>query len=147
MTKIKSDPTPNPIIFFLESQGIINIIKSKCELFLKTSNIVSQNIPKQFEEQSNHQSNHLIEHDPSKRGPVITLSQKQYLIAIGPHQPKLIKYPINNNINKIKQQCFNPSWYNEYPKLEYSLATDAVYCFVCSLFPKGTGKAFQVLRG
>ncbi|KAL4152659.1 hypothetical protein QTP88_000492 [Uroleucon formosanum] len=143
LTKLKSYSTPNPIIFLLESQHIINNINSKCELFLRSSKTISQNISNTFEDQLNQNSNQLIEHDPGKRGPVITSSQKQYLIAIGPLQPELIKYPVNNNIDKVKRQSFNSSWFNEYPKLEYSLATEAAYCFVCSLFPKGAGKIFS----
>lgn len=120
LTKLKSDSTPNPIVFLLESEHIISNLNSKCELFLKTSKMVSEHVSKPFDDQLNQNSNDLIEHDPGKRDRVITLSQKQYLIAIGPHQPKFLKFPINNNIAEGKQQSFNPSWYNEYPKLEYS---------------------------
>lgn len=83
LTKLKSDSTPNPIVFLLESQNIISSINSKCELLLKTSKIISEHISKPFEDQFNQNSNQLIEHDPGKRGPVISSSQKQYLIAIG----------------------------------------------------------------
>ena len=49
-------------------------------------------------------------------------SQKKYLIAQGPQQPKLSK--------------FSASWYNEYPHLECNVAKDAAFCFICSLFHK-----------
>lgn len=44
LKKLKSDSTPNPIVFLLESQHIISNINSKCGLFLKTSKTVSQHI-------------------------------------------------------------------------------------------------------
>jgi len=85
LTKLKSDSTPNPIIFLLESQHIISNIISKCELLLRTSKIISQHVSNLFDDQLNQHSNQLIEHDPGKRGPAITSFQRQYLITIGPH--------------------------------------------------------------
>ncbi|XP_065654947.1 uncharacterized protein LOC136081550 [Hydra vulgaris] len=74
---------------------------------------------------------------------VATASQCQYLIALGPHQPKLTKYPVNTTVINIKQHSFNPKWYNEYPLLEYSIVTDSAYCFVCTLFSNGPGRSYQ----
>lgn len=53
---------------------------------------------------------------------------------LGPDQPKLNFYP------NREARRFNPSWYTKYPHLEYSTEKDAVYCFVCSLFPDLAGR-------
>lgn len=44
LEKLKSDSTPNPITFLLESQHIISNINSKCELFLRTPKEISQHV-------------------------------------------------------------------------------------------------------
>ena len=74
--------------------------------------------------------------DPGKRSSKLTDSQKEYLIAVGPHQPVLPLYPNDPKICEEghKQARFNPGWYKECPHLEYSLAKDAAFCFVCFLF-------------
>jgi len=69
--------------------------------------------------------------------------QRQYLIDLGPHQPKLTRYPVNSNIDQCKQHRFSSKWFNEYPLIEYSILKDAVYCFVCSLFPRRAGKLYS----
>ncbi len=79
--------------------------------------------------------------DPGLRSKHLTDSQKTYLIQIGPTKPNLQVYPSNSSIAKEghKQSRFNPSWFKEYPDLEYSLSKDAAFCFVCSLFGRGPG--------
>ncbi|CAB3991911.1 Hypothetical predicted protein [Paramuricea clavata] len=79
--------------------------------------------------------------DPGLRSKHLTDSQKTYLIQIGPNQPNLQVYPSNSSIAKEghKPSSFNPSWFKEYPHLEYSLSKDAAFCFVCSLFGSGPG--------
>ena len=64
------------------------------------------------------------------------LIRKKYLTAQGPQQPKLSKFPLKQSIPTSKQRQFSESWYNEYPHLEYSVAKDAAFCFICSLFHK-----------
>lgn len=86
--------------------------------------------------------NNIINHDPGNHYTVASTSQRQYLIALEPHQPKLTKYPINTAINNVKQHSFNAKWYTEYPLLEYSIVTDSVYYFVCSLFHNGLGRSY-----
>jgi len=49
------------------------------------------------------------------------------------------------NINESKQNRFNSKWYCEYPLLEYSVITNAAYCFACTLFPKGNGRQSSYL--
>ncbi|KAL4118970.1 hypothetical protein QTP88_011848 [Uroleucon formosanum] len=142
LSKLKSESIPNPIIFLLESIQIISRIKSNSKEFLKNANILSEQFSKASETSKpvNNIFDNIINHDPGSRGSVSSTSLREYLIALGPHQPKLTKYPINTAINNIKQHSFNPKWYNEYPLLEYSIVTDSVYCFVCSLFSNGPGR-------
>lgn len=146
ISKLKTEALPNPITFLLDSQQIIESLKTKCELFLHNVKLVSQNISQTelLNKPSNSNIsvfNYLVAHDPGNRIPITTSSQRQYLISLGPHQPKLIRYSVNNSIDKSKQRSFNPSWYKEYPMLEYSLVKDTVHCFVCSLFPTGLGRS------
>lgn len=42
-----------------------------------------------------------------------------------PSQPLLPSFPKTNN------RAFKSSWYRDYPWLEYSVASDSCYCFVC----------------
>jgi len=42
-----------------------------------------------------------------------------------PSQPLLASFPKTNN------RAFKSSWYKDYPWLEYSVASDSCYCFVC----------------
>lgn len=64
---------------------------------------------------------------------------------MGPFQPHLPKYPCNSDIKNGKQRQFNTSWYKEYSHLEYSISSDAAFCFVCSLFPKGPHRTSENL--
>lgn len=144
ISKLKTEALPNPITFLLESQQIIERIKTKSEIFLQSVKLVSQNIFQsellnKASNSSDSASNYLVAHDPGQRISITTSAQRQYLISLGPHQPKLIRYTVNNSIDKSRQRSFNPNWYKEYPMLEYSLAKDTVHCFVCSLFPIGPG--------
>ena len=72
---------------------------------------------------------------PGERPKRLTENQKKYLIRIGPYQPILQRYPTkpsntNSTNESRKQSRFNPSWFKEYPHLEYSLSKDAAFCFV-----------------
>ena len=80
--------------------------------------------------------------DPGERPKRLTENQKKYLIRIGPYQPILQRYPTkpsntNSTNESRKQSRFNPSWFKEYPHLQYSLSKDAAFCFVCCLFGGG----------
>ncbi|XP_050065932.1 uncharacterized protein LOC114126893 [Aphis gossypii] len=54
-------------------------------------------------------------------GVILLLLHKGNIFSLGPHQPKLLKYPINSDIDPSKQKSFNPIWLKEYPMLEYRL--------------------------
>jgi hypothetical protein len=88
----------------LESIQIISRIKSNSKEFLKNANILSEQFSKASESsnQVNNIFDNIINYDPGSRGSVASKSQRQYLIALGSHQPKLTKYPINTAINNIK---------------------------------------------
>ena len=76
--------------------------------------------------------------DPGLRPPNMTKSQIEYLAQIGPQQPKLFNYPQDKEIKgNHKQNRFCAAWYSQYPFLEYSIEKDAVFCFVCQMFPYG----------
>ena len=76
--------------------------------------------------------------DPGLRPPNMTKSQIEYLVQIGPQQPKLFNYPQDKEIKgNHKQNRFCAAWYSQYPFLEYSIEKDAVFCFVCQMFPYG----------
>lgn len=66
-------------------------------------------------------------HDPGERGKIKTDDQRKFLIATGPHQPKLPTFPDNKNIPNNKQCRFSATWYQLYPHLEYSISNDAAY--------------------
>ena len=57
--------------------------------------------------------------------------------AFPPAQPVNIKYPAT--VISGKARSFNLAWYNVYPWLEYSIRTDACYCYSCHLFGSGSG--------
>lgn len=78
--------------------------------------------------------------DPADRPSTLNDQQKQTVIKNGPYQPMLKSYPDNPDIRPNKQRRFAPSWYKEFPHLEYSVKRDSVSCFVCSLFPSGVGR-------
>ena len=77
--------------------------------------------------------------DPGRlRPPNMTKSQIKYLAQIGPQQPKLFNYTQDKEIKgNHKQNRFCAAWYSQYPFLEYSIEKDAVFCFVCQMFPNG----------
>ena len=43
-------------------------------------------------------------------------------------------------MKKGKQSCFCPTWYKDYPHLEYSKSENIAFCLVCSLFGRGLGR-------
>lgn len=47
--------------------------------------------------------NNLLDHDLEKQGKIESSSQRNYLLSLGPYQPKLVKFLININISESKQ--------------------------------------------
>lgn len=54
----------------------------------------------------------MITRDPGERPKTLNTDQKVFLISGGPYQPKLMRYPRNEDIPKSKQSTFNPLWYD-----------------------------------
>ena len=57
--------------------------------------------------------------------------RREYILR-GPVQPQNYNVPrmlIGNRAHK-----FHPSWFKDYPCLEYSIKKDAVFCLYCDLF-------------
>ena len=80
-----------------------------------------------------------ISKDPGNRREILTDEDREFMINLGPFQPKLGSYPRNNEIPQSKQCRFSSEWFHEFPHLEYSVVKDAAFCFVCQLFPTGVG--------
>ena len=118
-------------------------IKLLCEkLELKSHNLLSQVLEEGVNKEDYLtdalKSEHQVPHDPGSRPVVLTDRQRMYLVNLGPYQPKLSSFPKNEVMKKVNDTCcFSSRWYDEYPYLEYSIATDRAYCFVCTLFSHG----------
>ena len=80
-----------------------------------------------------------INKDPGSRRKILTDDDREFLINLGPFQPKLGLYPRNNDIPHSKQCRFSSDWFLEFPHLEYSIVKDAAFCFVCQLFQTVVG--------
>jgi len=149
LSNMKMSKFPNPILFLINSiQCITSINKNINSYISNATKVLDQlttiNDSKNIETST---TNAFVEHDPGKRIPITTTLQRQFLISLGPYQPKLAKYPLDNSISSIKQQHFTSKWFNEFPMLEYSIVNDSVFCFVCSLFDKKSDDNFWVTGG
>ena len=113
-------------------------LENKCQATL--SAIYANKAKVGVVEDQNADSDSMSLQDPVDRPATLTDQEKQTIIENGPYQPRLKTYPENPAIGPNKQRKFSPSWFKEYPHMEYSVKTDSVYCFVCCLFPKGVGR-------
>lgn len=126
----------------LNAHKIVVEIKEVIDNIIKISNFVTEKcneVTAQLESQSGNVSeaeviDSVVEHDPGKRTKIISDNQRQYLIMLGPHQPKLNVYP------RTDKYSFKYAWFEEFPHLEYSTVKDAAFCYVCCLFPRGAGR-------
>ncbi|KAH7655672.1 P-loop containing nucleoside triphosphate hydrolase protein [Dioscorea alata] len=57
-------------------------------------------------------------------------------VAKGPCQPRTHNFPKKKYGNQYR--CFNPSWFDSFPLLEYSVEKDSVFCLWCYLFKPTT---------
>jgi hypothetical protein len=89
----------------------------------------------------------LMERDPGKLGEILSDNQQEFLINMGPCQPKLVTFPTNDNIVSGKHNRFSSQLYKKYPHLEYSIHNDAdfVSCVACS--QKELGEYQQINHG
>ena len=60
----------------------------------------------------------------------------------GPVRPMLRQFPKRMISGKLRS--FSSQWYAPYPFIEYSIQTDAVYCYACQLFPPPRGHTEEV---
>ena len=56
-----------------------------------------------------------------------------------PLQPRHHRFPYTYILNK--SWSFNPSWFDKYTWLEYSIAKDAAFCYACQFFSTGVHKS------
>lgn len=145
LTSIKNSEFPNPILFLIKSSHSVTSIKNKLDDYVTLAKIVLDDImtnschDSEPKSGSNNTIDAFVDHDPGKRVAIQTTCQRQFLISLGPYQPKLSSYPKDASISAYKQQQFTYKWFIEYPMLEYSIYNDSVYCFVCTLFPHRCG--------
>ncbi|XP_050516542.1 uncharacterized protein LOC126891410 [Diabrotica virgifera virgifera] len=113
-------------------------LRQNCNSIIDIANEVLANLNKDnisFEiDDQNSLSDNIVNHDPAMRPSKLSTNQKNYLIRLGPHQPRLAAFPSD------AKNRFNAQWYNEFEFLEYSTINDSAFCFVCCLFPKGIGR-------
>lgn len=144
LSKLKTENSPNPISFLVSTSHIVSSIKEESEKYLAISKQVLNSLVSLSHVISNEGNvDYFLEHDPGKRTTVKSSAQRKYLLSLGPHQPKLAKFPTNTDISQGKQRQFNSLWFKEYPHLEYSLIKDAAFCFICSLFPNGSNRSYS----
>lgn len=143
LTKVKTEISPNPISFLVNTIDIILSIQEKSEKYITMAKQTLNTLLTSSHKTTNESNIYnFVEHDPGKRKSIESSAQRKHLIILGPHQPKLALYPINFEISIKKQNRFTSLWYKEYPHLEYSILNDAVYCFICSLFPRGLNRQY-----
>ncbi|XP_029342231.1 zinc finger MYM-type protein 1-like [Acyrthosiphon pisum] len=142
LTKVTNVSIPNPISFLTESISMISSVKEKSNEFLNmATSVLTSELSLGNNNGNNNIIDKLLDHDPGKREKVQSSSQRNYLLSLGPFQPKLPRYPINVDIPQGRQRQFNSNWFTEYPYLEYSVHNDSIYCFICGLFPTGPNRS------
>ena len=130
----KSD-IPNIEQWIEEAKNTVTLIQENCGRFVEKSDTILQDIQRmKLKVNDSNPAQVSVEHDPAQRSEVRDDNQREYLVELGPFQPRLPCFPTNPDIPQEKQNRFSPRWYDEYPHLAYSVEKDAVFCFVCSLF-------------
>ncbi|XP_078433038.1 uncharacterized protein LOC144704473 [Wolffia australiana] len=76
-----------------------------------------------------------LERDPGMRNLIHSQSVSEETLIdkyleLRPFQPRLSKYPVNLKTGR----SFSASWFQRFAWLEYSIANDNAFCFVCYLF-------------
>ena len=135
--QVKTSERINPREFLQQSAEIAKKIKANAIILLTASEDALQQLEDaKGDLTEDNQPTTLPDWDPGLRSATLSDNQKKYLISKGPHQPKLPRFPQNDDIPTQKQRQFSANWYHEYPHLEYSISKDAAFCFICSLFKK-----------
>lgn len=135
---VKSSTIVDELVTITQIFDLANDVNSVCGNLIESCQIYFAERAKMNEVAEidrNENSADIIPHDPGLRKEVLSDQEKKYLINLGPHQPKLKVFP-NDGKNS-----FCPEWYREFEFLEYSTSKDAAFCFVCYLFPVGSGRS------
>lgn len=136
LTNIKTVAVPNPKMFIVEIIDCLSKMHKEYEELLQYARKGEKEMLEENEE-AFVTENDFIDHDPGKRKKdVLSQQDRLYLISLGPFQPKITVFPENEAIPLNKQRRFNPTWYRDFPMLEYSIEKDAAFCFSCRLFPR-----------
>jgi len=90
-----------------------------------------------------------LPHDPGERRPILSYpvndqdAIRRAYITKGPFKPFAHDFPKTKISGQNRQFSF--CWMYNHEWIEYSIKKDAVFCFICYLFKKGTGsEAFTV---
>lgn len=106
-------------VFISTIEKFVSDLKEKCLLLLSSSKealTCEENVLKQTSEKSVEEESSIVTNDPAERiGVKLNESQNNFLIALGPCQPILESYPMNQAIAKSKQNLFTSKWYESMP--------------------------------
>ena len=120
----RNSDIPNIEQWIEEAKNTVIQIQENYERFIEKSETILQDIqrikPKLKDPDPAQISENLVDHDPALRGEVRKDNQREYLVEVGPFQPRLSCFPTNPDIPQGKQNRFSPRWYDENPHLEYS---------------------------
>ncbi|CAB3987848.1 Hypothetical predicted protein [Paramuricea clavata] len=143
LDEMKQPSIPNIEQFVLSVSELAESMENQSNELKKCAKCCLEKIKKEKSKGSlsNEEVAVLMERDPGKRGEILSDNQREFLINMGPCQPKLATFPTNDNVASGKHNRFSSQWYKEYPHLEYSVHNDSAFCFVCCLFPEGVGRA------
>ncbi|KAH7688353.1 P-loop containing nucleoside triphosphate hydrolase protein [Dioscorea alata] len=109
------------------------------ESSIKDDNATTSSSPKQARVEFD--PNNLLA-DPGLRMPIekydanIKDEVRRSYVAKGPCQPRTHNFPKKKYGNQYR--CFNPSWFDSFPWLEYSVEKDSAFCLWCYLFKPTT---------
>ena len=135
LAQTKASETINKKDFLIKCITLASSIKDRASWLLKTSKHLMKRYEKSLPQVSETEQHvDLPGWDHGLRQLPLHDNQKQYLINKGPHQPKLKRFPQDDNGPTNKQNMFSAKWYDEFPHLEYSIVKNAAFCFTCSLF-------------
>ena len=130
----KDGPRSEPTSILLNTIQLTEDIIEQAKKTSSLSHKMLEEIKHRPKNEGNQSMTTTPDHDPGKRGPITSDAQRNHLIGLGPHQPKLMSFPKTDHPTKNQAECFESKWYDSYPHLEYSIAKDSAFCFVCSLF-------------
>ena len=136
LEEIKQPNIPNIEQFVLSVSELAESVENQSNELKKSAKRCLEKIKKDkcTGSLSNEEIAVLMEHDPGKRGKISSQNEREFLINMGPYQPKLATFPTNDIILRpVSTTGFRPSGIR-------NTHNDAAFCFVCCLFPEGVGR-------